>query len=120
MGSSAGHLASIASIVTAAGPLGSAVGAAQGLAHGSVEQAGLGALTGGISEAASGAIHPATPDQPQMPGQTPQSGGQAYSQALLQRLAASAGGTMFSTPHSWWGQQVGADPNAPRKSLVGA
>lgn len=85
-----------------------------------------GALVGGIMGGTKDVGLPGH-DEPNaaQPAQTSQSkdnghGGADWNMKLSQQLAASAGGTLFSTPTQWMGQQIGNDPNAPRKTLVGA
>jgi len=83
------------------------------------------ALSGGVMGAANAPSSATNGPKVEQPAETRQSkdnghGGAAYSMQLSQQLAASASGTLFSTPTQWMGQQVGNDPNAPRKTLVGA
>lgn len=84
-----------------------------------------GALVGGVVGAVNAPSSETNAPNAEQPAETRQSkdnghGGAAYSMQLSQQLAASAAGTLFSTPTQWMGQQVGNDPNTPRKTLVGA
>ncbi len=69
-----------------------------------------------------GGGYPSAPAQPAMTSQAsdPNFSAGGWNMKLSQQLAASAGGTLFSTPTQWSGGQIGNDPNQPRKSLVGA
>lgn len=84
-----------------------------------------GALVGGVTGVAnapsSGSDTPSV-EQPARVSQDKDNGhgGAAWSMQMSQQLAASAAGTLFSTPTQWMGQQIGNDPNVPRKTLVGA
>ena len=94
--------------------------------------AGIGGtiLSGGTDEASRNAAMGDEPEMPSTPVQAAETsqahdpidsvGG--FNMQLGQQAAASAGGTIFQTPSSWWAstQNVGDNRNTPHKTLLGA